>query len=272
MFNFIIAPDFPPDHFSAWHMLNTQLQRLSGFLIHLQTPSGCREQEELVAEGKAALVYANPFDAPALVRENGYIPLAKPKGQAAQLAAVAPAASAAETAAALPADARILTTGNRCIRAFAAALLPDTAAVQWQEADTASACVRRLAAGEADAALLLLSAFSGLNAATKGSLKILAQSSFTGLGHIVLLHPAFAEQADVLREAFLQLGASPAGKMTLEDLGLAEGFEALSADDAAAIAAWLPAASEPEAGGGQGQPETAAEPETAEGGNHGQPA
>ena len=114
MFDFIIAPDFPPDHFSAWHMLNTQLQRLSGCLIHLQTPSGCREQEELVAEGKAALVYANPFDAPALVRDNGYIPLAKPKGQAAQLAAVAPAASAVETAAALPADARILTTGNRC--------------------------------------------------------------------------------------------------------------------------------------------------------------
>ena len=102
MFDFIIAPDFPPDHFSAWHMLNTQLQRLSGCLIHLQTPSGCREQEELVAEGKAALVYANPFDAPALVRDNGYIPLAKPKGQAAQLAAVAHAASAAETAAALP--------------------------------------------------------------------------------------------------------------------------------------------------------------------------
>ena len=137
MFDFIIAPDFPPDHFSAWHMLNTQLQRLSGCLIHLQTPSGCREQEELVAEGKAALVYANPFDAPALVRDNGYIPLAKPKGQAAQLAAVAPAASAAETA---------------------------------------------------------------------------------------------------------------------------------------AVAAWLPAASETEAGGGQGQPETAAELETAEGGNHGQPA
>ena len=60
--------------------------------------------------------------------------------------------------------------------------------------------------------------------------------------------------------------------MTLEDLGLAEGFEALSADDAATVAAWLPAASETEAGGGQGQPETAAEPETAEGGNHGQPA
>ena len=37
--NFLIAPDFAPQRFAGWHMLNTTLQRRSGLRLHLLTPA-----------------------------------------------------------------------------------------------------------------------------------------------------------------------------------------------------------------------------------------
>ena len=78
MLNLLITPDFPPEFFAHWHMFNTQLQRALDTAIHLQTPAGYREQQDLLDSETVALVYANPFDAGSLMRDKGYIPLAKP--------------------------------------------------------------------------------------------------------------------------------------------------------------------------------------------------
>ena len=43
--NFLIAPDFAPQRFAGWHMLNTTLQRRSGLGLHLLTPASPTEQE-----------------------------------------------------------------------------------------------------------------------------------------------------------------------------------------------------------------------------------
>jgi phosphonate transport system substrate-binding protein len=76
--NFLIAPDFAPERFAGWHMLNTTLQRRSGIGLHLLTPASAHEQAEILAADKADLVYANPFDAAEMIRTHGYIPFARP--------------------------------------------------------------------------------------------------------------------------------------------------------------------------------------------------
>src|SRR5690606_27532975 len=75
--NFMVAPDFPPQHFPGWHMLNTVLQRRSGIGLHLLLPSGAGEQAQMVAEDRVDLVYANPFDATGLVRDKGFLPVVR---------------------------------------------------------------------------------------------------------------------------------------------------------------------------------------------------
>ena len=70
--NVLIAPDFAPDRFAGWHMLNTLLQKRTGQAIHLLTPASAAEQAQLIADGKADVVYANPFDASVMVREQGF--------------------------------------------------------------------------------------------------------------------------------------------------------------------------------------------------------
>src|SRR5690625_1863791 len=76
--NLLIAPDFAPERFAGWHMLNTALQRKSGLHIHLLTPASAAEQNKLIEDGKVDVVYANPFDAAAMIREQGFTAIAQP--------------------------------------------------------------------------------------------------------------------------------------------------------------------------------------------------
>ena len=45
--NFLVAPDFAPERFAGWHLLNTVLQKRSGLGLHLMTPATAAEQAAL---------------------------------------------------------------------------------------------------------------------------------------------------------------------------------------------------------------------------------
>ncbi len=237
MFSLLIAPDFPPEFFANWHMFNTQLQRALDTTIHLQMPAGYREQNDLIDSETIALVYANPFDAGSLMREKGYIALAKPNLPSDQVLVVANAQSALAALSDLPADSRVLITANRDMERIGLDVLQGTAitadSVQWLPTRTFTELARRLMANEAEIGLFLASSFRSLNASTQGSLKILFETQFDSFGHTMLLHPDFAEQADKLREVLVNMVQSPVNKMTLEDLGMAKGFVALGVNDGA---------------------------------------
>ena len=54
--NFLIAPDFAPERFAGWHMLNTVLQKKTDLHLHLLTPATAAEQSQLIADGNVDLV------------------------------------------------------------------------------------------------------------------------------------------------------------------------------------------------------------------------
>ena len=230
MLNLLITPDFPPEFFANWHMFNTQLQRALDTAIRLQTPTGYREQQDLLDSETVALVYANPFDAGSLMRDKGYIALAKPDLPSDQVLVVVKADSEIAALSDLPADSRVLVTANCDIERIGLDVLQGTAitadSVQWLHARTFTELARRLMANEAEIGLFLASSFRSLNSGTQGSLKILFETEFEDFGHVMLLHPDFADQADKLRAALLNMAQSPVSRMTLEDLGMAKGFVA----------------------------------------------
>ena len=93
--NLLIAPDFAPERFAGWHMLNTLLQKRSGLQLHLLTPASAAEQAQLIAEGKVDAVYANPFDAASMIRDAGYQAIARPVGKSDEMVIATAAGSAA---------------------------------------------------------------------------------------------------------------------------------------------------------------------------------
>ena len=232
MIKFLVAADFSPISFGGWHLLNAHLQKVTDLPIHMVVAESRSEQKDGLFHQKNPLVYADPMDAVQLVQAQGYLPVARLRGESDEVLLVG--------AADVKAACKILAADSVHLRQVGLRLLPDLsqADVEWVNAETFQETARRLTNQEADAAVLLNSTFALLLPGTRNRLKILAQSQMGGLHHAVLLHPDYAEKQPAFAEAFAKLDESPEGKRILMDLELA-GFDALSAEEMAAMAGRL---------------------------------
>lgn len=235
MLNFLIAPDFPPKNFVGWHMFNTGLQRHIGRTVHLLTPADHIEQLEWLENKSVDLIYANPFDASILVREKGYLPLAIPVNRHNEVVIATYADSPLQHSDELQANCRIICTDNFDVRLIGLRLLESAGLseqqINWVSAATFPIAARYLIAKEGDAAFFLASAYHSFGDTTKQQLRVLMESRLDELSHVVLLHPNHVELQSTLQNAFVDMIHNPVNKFTLEDLGLDEGFRALTEED-----------------------------------------
>lgn len=234
--NFLIAPDFAPERFAGWHMLNTALQRRSGLQLHLLTPANAAEQAEAIAAGRADLVYANPFDAAAMVREQGYLPFARPAQRFDEMVIATGENSGLKVVEDLRPGCRIAVTDNRDVRLIGLRLLEPAdlteALIEFVEVDSFQAAARQAIQGKVNAAFFLADAFASLTRLTRSQLHVLVESRIRDISHVVLAHPRLAEQVPTLRDALLSLGDAPGDAQVLEALGLTDGFATMSQEDA----------------------------------------
>ncbi|XXQ67704.1 PhnD/SsuA/transferrin family substrate-binding protein [Neisseriaceae bacterium B1] len=236
MLNFLIAPDFPPEDFAGWHLFNTQLQRLMDTDIHLVMPAEHHEQDEWIKKDDIALIYANPFDASALVRERGYLPLARPNGRPDEMVIASYADAPYTHSDELKKGCKILVTDNQDVQLLGLRLLESAGIgredIEWIHVDTYQEAARRLIEKEADAAFFLLHAYQNFRPNTLKNMKTLMESHINDLTHVVLLNPKYKDMHPMLLTAFVHMVNEPAGKMVLEDLNIPQGFTELDEEDA----------------------------------------
>ncbi len=235
--NLLIAPDFAPERFVGWHLLNTMLQKRSGLALRLLMPASAAEQAQLLADGKVDAVYANPFDAAVLVRDSGYHAVARPIGKPDEMVIVTAASSSMNAVEDLQPGCRIALTDNKDVKLIGLRLLEPAdlteADVQWQLVETYQAAARMAIKGEVDASFFLAEAYHSLSRLTKGQLKPLIESKLADISHVLLTNPRMAAQdASGLCEALLSLSGTPEGQSVLDELGMPKGFEAMSEEDA----------------------------------------
>lgn len=234
--NFLIAPDFSPQQFSGWHLLNTVLQRRSGQRIHLLLPANAAEQARWMAEGRIDLAYASPFDAATLVREAGYVPLARPAHRADEMVIAASAQSSLERVEDLRPGCAIALTEQRDVRLIGLRLIEPADLgerdVHWQQVDSIQAAARLLLQGRVDAAFFSADAFHALARPTRAGLRVLVESALRDISHMLLAHPRAEDKARALMPALLGLGKDLGSRDVLDAVGLPGGFEAVSREDA----------------------------------------
>ena len=232
----LIAPDFAPERFAGWHLLNTLLQKKSGLDISLLTPASAAEQTELIAAGKVDAVYSNPFDAAAMIREQGFTAVARPVGKPDEMVIATAASSALGEVADLKPGCKIALTDNRDVKLIGLRLLEvadlTEADVQWQLVESYQAAARMAIKGEVDASFFLAEAYHSLSRLTKTQLKELIESKLADITHVLLTHPRMSGDADKFKQALLGLKGTPDGQSVLDELGIENGFEAMSEEDA----------------------------------------
>jgi phosphonate transport system substrate-binding protein len=234
--NFMIAPDFAPERFAGWHMLNTALQRRSGLGVHLMTPASAQEQAQALSAEQVDLLYANPFDAADLIRTRGYLPFARPAQSYDEMVIASSAASGLLSVEDLKPGCRIALTESRDVKLIGLRLLEPAdllePQINWVPVESYQAAARRLIKGEVDAAFFLADAYASLTRMTRSQLHVLVESAISDISHVLLAHPRMAAQLPAIEGALLNLGQAPGDDEVLNALGLPGGFAPMTQEEA----------------------------------------
>lgn len=233
-FNLLIAPDFSPERFAGWHMLNTLLQKRTGLHLHLLTPANAHEQTEMINQGDVDIIYANPFDAAHLIREKGYRVVARPRGKADEMVIASKAEGALKTLDDVKSGMKVAMADNRDVKLIGLRLLE---AVDVKEQDlnfhlteNYQAAAREVIKGEADVAFFLSEVYHGLSRLTLSQLHILIESDLSDITHVVLINEKLTGNQELL-QTLLNLTQDADGQEVLAELGMPNGFEPMNEED-----------------------------------------
>jgi phosphonate transport system substrate-binding protein len=231
----LIAPDFSPDRFAGWHMFNILIQKRANLNMHLNMPASHSEQEALIDAGDMQVIYANPFDAATLIREQGYHAVARPIGKSDEMVITASSNSDISTLEDLSHGATIAMANNRDVKLIGLRLLEavdlEEADLNWSVTETYQAAARQVIKGDAQAAFFLAEIFHSFSRLTKAQLSVLIESDLADISHVLLIKDGFPD-TDILMDAILNLHHDDDGKEALAELGMPQGFEAMDEEDA----------------------------------------
>ncbi|MGO3339540.1 PhnD/SsuA/transferrin family substrate-binding protein [Psychrobacter sp.] len=228
--NMLIAPDFSPERFAGWHMFNTLIQKRANLNMHLNIPSSHDEQEQVITAGNIQIIYANPFDAATLIREQGYRAVARPIGKSDEMVIAAAAKSDINCLEDIKTGATVAMADNRDVKLVGLRLLEaidiEEADLTWDITETYQAAARKVIKGEAQAAFFLAEIFHSFSRLTKTQLSVLIESDLADISHVLLIKEDFPD-TEIFMNAILNLHNDDDGKEALAELGMPHGFEAM---------------------------------------------
>ena len=233
--NMLIAPDFSPERFAGWHMFNTLIQKRANLNMHLNIPASQAEQQGIINQGDIQVIYANPFDAATLIREQGYRTVARPIGKSDEMVIAAAANSDINSLEDIKAGATVAMADNRDVKLIGLRLLEAVdvaeADLNWTVTETYQAAARQVIKGDAQVAFFMADIFHSFSRLTKAQLSVLIESDLADISHVLLIKDGFPD-SDILRDAILNLHNDDDGKEALAELGMPQGFEAMDEEDA----------------------------------------
>ena len=233
--NMLIAPDFSPERFAGWHMFNTLIQKRANLNMHLNIPDSQAEQQDIINQGDIQVIYANPFDAATLIREQGYRAVARPIGKSDEMVIAAAANSDINSLEDIKASATVAMADNRDVKLIGLRLLEAVdiaeADLNWTVTETYQAAARQVIKGDAQVAFFMAEIFHSFSRLTKAQLSVLIESDLADISHVLLIKDGFPD-TDILMDAILNLHNDDDGKEALAELGMPQGFEAMDEEDA----------------------------------------
>lgn len=233
--NFLIAPDFSPERFAGWHLLNTLLQKRADVALHLNTPASHAEQSALLDKGEVMMVYANPFDAAKMIREQGFVAIARPKGKTDEMVIASSAKGDIKSLDDLKAGTTIAMADNRDVKLIGMRLLEAVdlgeSDVKFDIVETYQAAARAVIQDKADIAFFIKEVFDALSGLTKSQLTVLIESNIATISHVVLVKEDFVK-SDEISKVLFSLSQDDDGKKVLAELGMADGFEPMNEEEA----------------------------------------
>ncbi len=229
-YNFTISPDFGNKQMAGWFVFNNWLQHALDGQVHCEMYDDFNSQRAACSDGKVDLIYASPYDAATLVREQGFVPVVRPLGKADEALIAVPASSDYQQIEDFKPGLSIATTDDPEVHMMGMIMIEpaDLSAdnVTVQTCDSFVLVAKQLLRGTADAGFFLAESYHDLSATVREGMRVIVQSDIEVIHHLFLAAPALADKVGVIQESLVSMSASPKGEMLLEDIGL-KGWEPL---------------------------------------------
>ncbi|MCG8017641.1 MAG: phosphate/phosphite/phosphonate ABC transporter substrate-binding protein [Candidatus Thiodiazotropha sp. 'RUGA'] len=221
-----VSPDFTPDHIGGWYIFNTWLQKSLQLPIHLELYDNFNQQRKAIGDDQIDLIYANPYDASVLVREKGFVPVARPSQTSDEAIIAVNQTSNVEYIESLGMDTVIALTEDPDVN-----LICD---IMLEPAEMHNSGKNRLVMGSyplvakalinnrADIGFFLVEAYQSLSQLTKQNLSVLARSQINVMHHTLLVGPQLKQHRDLLSQHLLTMKSNYKGAGVMESMGFDE--------------------------------------------------
>lgn len=233
---FSISPDFNADQLSQWFIFNTWMQRTLGRPIHFEPFDDFAGLRAALTAGAVDILYANPFDTAFLVREQGFLPVARARRRSDEALVAVAVGSPVHGAADLPSPIRIAATEAPDVEMIGRILLEPAGIgrgdVHLSRKANYVLVAKELLAGNVDAAFFLERSFAELSDLVRGRMRILVASRIYVVQHALLISPRLAEVREQLLASLLAMHLAERSSQLLADLGFLDGWEEMTLDDA----------------------------------------
>jgi phosphonate transport system substrate-binding protein len=220
---FTVSPDFGPEHLSGWYIFNTWLQKQTGLPIHLETYECFIRQRAAVQDNQIDLIYANAYDTSMLVREKGFAPLAKIRGESDEALIAVLSDRPIQDICELPSPLKLSLTSDPDVRMMGMMMLEPADLQQEQiellQAESYVLVAKNLLRDQADAGIFLAKAYDGLSSMIKKQLRVLVRSEISVIHHALMIGPRMAEYSTVIQDALLHMHECEKGQGVLNSMG-----------------------------------------------------
>lgn len=231
--NFSISPDFNPKHISGWYIFNTWLQRAITENIHLELYNDFASQRKAIADDQLDLIYANPYDASLLVREKGFVPIARSSSRSDEAIIVVNKESTIENIEALKEGTRISSTDDPDVRMICMIMLEPAGLENntvLNQRDTYVLVAKDLLDNTADIGFFLEETYNDLSGMIRKELRPLVQSQIDVVHHLLLAGPKLAHKRDEILASLLAMKNDAKGQGVLKSLNF-ESWVAVEQED-----------------------------------------
>ncbi|MCG8122470.1 MAG: phosphate/phosphite/phosphonate ABC transporter substrate-binding protein [Candidatus Thiodiazotropha taylori] len=218
-----VSQDFTPDHIGGWYIFNTWLQKSLQRPIHLERYDNFKQQRKAIGDDQIDLIYANPYDASILVRDKGFVPVARP-GQTSDEAIIAVNQSSdIEDVETLGADTVIALTEDPDVNLICDIMLEPAeihnSSKQRLIMGSYPLVAKTLINGIADIGFFLVEAYQSLSRLTKQNLRVLVRSQINVMHHTLLIGPQLKEHRDLLSRHLLTMKSNSKGAGVMDSMG-----------------------------------------------------
>jgi phosphonate transport system substrate-binding protein len=233
-YQFTVSPDFGPSHIAGWQIFNTWLQRQLSEGIHFELYDSFDQQRQAITNDGVDLIYANPYDAAMLVRDKGFMAIAKASDKPDEAMIVVNAESEIQSVEDLKAGTKVATTDDPDVHMMGMIMLEpadlNAENIEVTQCNSYVLVAKQLLRGTSDVGFFLEEAFQDLSVMVREQMRALVTSQIQIVQHVLLVGPKLAERKDEISQLLVAMTDDANGKGVLESLDIA-GWEKLEQED-----------------------------------------